>query len=114
MEAEVERLENITAVGVHSCSVHCQRPMCVLRREHDALRARVEGADKYMIEPLTRVSSDGETMFYGGAIHVSNNMIGQRIALVKAEAAKNPGTRFSLLNRCGLTLTFCLSPLRPR
>ncbi|GIE28389.1 hypothetical protein Ait01nite_014340 [Actinoplanes italicus] len=36
------------------------------------------------------------------------------IRLVKAEAAKNPGTRFGLLNRCGLTLTFCLNPLRPR
>lgn len=41
LEAEVERLENIVAVGVHSCSVHCQRPMCVLQREHDALRAQL-------------------------------------------------------------------------
>jgi hypothetical protein len=34
--------------------------------------------------------------------------------LVKAEAAKNPGSRFSMLNRCGMTLTFRFSPLRPR
>jgi hypothetical protein len=34
--------------------------------------------------------------------------------LVKAEAAKNPGSRFSMLNRCGMTLTFRFNPLRPR
>jgi hypothetical protein len=35
---------------------------------------------------------------------------GAFVRLVKAEAAKNPGTRFGLLNRCGLTLTFRLRP----
>lgn len=36
--AEIERLENLTASGVHSCSIYCQRPMCVLRREREEQR----------------------------------------------------------------------------
>ena len=34
-------LENERARGIHTCHDRCDRPMCVLRRERDALRARV-------------------------------------------------------------------------
>jgi hypothetical protein len=39
LEAEVERL---TVDGIHTCHDHCQRPMCVLRRENEELRKRLE------------------------------------------------------------------------
>jgi hypothetical protein len=35
-------------------------------------------------------------------------------AMIKAEAAANPGGRFALLNRCGMPLLVRLNPLRPR
>lgn len=40
--AENERLENLTATGIHTCGDHCQRPLCVARRENKALVARNE------------------------------------------------------------------------
>ena len=40
-----EQLENEQAKGVHSCGPHCQRPMCVLRRENAELRERAEKAE---------------------------------------------------------------------
>jgi hypothetical protein len=36
------------------------------------------------------------------------------IDLIRAEARANPGGRFGLLHRCGLTLVVRLNPLRPR
>jgi regulator of replication initiation timing len=39
LEAKVERL---TVDGIHTCHDHCQRPMCVLRRENEELRKRLE------------------------------------------------------------------------
>ena len=52
LEAENERMENLLASGVHSCSAYCERPICVMRRERDAaisdlaaLRARVESGE---------------------------------------------------------------------
>ena len=42
---EIDRLlsiiDNAWADGVHTCGTHCQRPMCVLRRENVALRERL-------------------------------------------------------------------------
>ena len=35
LTAENERLENLTASGIHTCHADCQRPMCVMRRERD-------------------------------------------------------------------------------
>lgn len=32
------RLENLQPYGVHTCSPNCKQPMCILRRERDALR----------------------------------------------------------------------------
>ena len=37
LEAENERLENLLAEGVHTCSNTCKRPLCVLRRENKKL-----------------------------------------------------------------------------
>ena len=55
--AEIERLENITASGIHTCSEQCQRPMCVMRRQlRDAnakiaeLEAQLE-RDRWAIAP---------------------------------------------------------------
>lgn len=46
LRAEVERLtaerDDATARTIHSCHAGCSRPMCVLRRERDTLRAEVE------------------------------------------------------------------------
>ena len=39
LTAENERLENLTASGIHTCNADCQRPMCVLRRERDKAHA---------------------------------------------------------------------------
>jgi prefoldin subunit 5 len=41
LEAENERLNNILAEGVHSCSIYCQRPMCVMQRKYDELKAEL-------------------------------------------------------------------------
>jgi hypothetical protein len=46
LTAENARLENLTASGVHSCSDHCQRPICVLRRENARLKAELEAEKK--------------------------------------------------------------------
>jgi hypothetical protein len=42
LEAENERLNNILAEGVHSCSIYCQRPMCVMQRKYNELKAELE------------------------------------------------------------------------
>ena len=42
LQAEVERL---TLDGIHTCHDQCQRPVCVLRREKEALQARVEALE---------------------------------------------------------------------
>lgn len=34
-------IDNAWADGVHTCGTHCQRPMCVLRRENAELRQRL-------------------------------------------------------------------------
>ena len=39
LEAENLKLRNECAKGVHTCHANCPRPMCVLRRERDALEA---------------------------------------------------------------------------
>ena len=41
LKRENERLENLTAQGVHSCSNTCKRPMCVLRRENARLKKQL-------------------------------------------------------------------------
>ena len=40
--AENERLENLLAEGVHSCSPLCTRPLCVMRRRVEELEAQLE------------------------------------------------------------------------
>lgn len=42
LRSEIERLENLTASGIHTCHTDCQRPMCVLRRERDKALAELE------------------------------------------------------------------------
>jgi chromosome segregation ATPase len=42
LRSEIERLENLTASGIHTCHADCQRPMCVLRRERDKALAELE------------------------------------------------------------------------
>ena len=37
LKQEIDRLENLVAEGVHTCSNQCQRPVCVLRRENREL-----------------------------------------------------------------------------
>ena len=39
--AEIERLENLTASGIHTCSEQCQRPMCVMRRQLRDANAKI-------------------------------------------------------------------------
>ena len=39
-----DRIDNLTASGVHSCGTRCKRPMCVLRREKDAAEAALKEA----------------------------------------------------------------------
>lgn len=57
LRAEIERLENLTASGVHSCGTHCQRPMCVLRR--DLARVTAERDDeKYRREVSEKALHD--------------------------------------------------------
>jgi hypothetical protein len=41
LKQENERLENLTASGIHTCHSECQRPRCVLRRERDTLAAEL-------------------------------------------------------------------------
>jgi len=41
LRAEIERLENITASGIHTCSEQCQRPMCVMRRQLRDANAKI-------------------------------------------------------------------------
>jgi len=39
--AEIKRLKNITASGIHTCSEQCQRPMCVMRRQLRDANAKI-------------------------------------------------------------------------
>lgn len=45
VEALQLALDNEQAKGVHSCGVHCERPLCVARREIASLRQRGEAAE---------------------------------------------------------------------
>ena len=45
LKRENERLENLTAQGVHTCSNTCQRPMCALRRENERLKKQLGISD---------------------------------------------------------------------
>ncbi len=44
IEALRDRIDYLTASGVHTCETHCQRPMCVIRREKDAAEAALKEA----------------------------------------------------------------------
>lgn len=46
--------------------------------------------------------------------HPRDGVSADIVAMIKAEAAANPGGRFALLNRCGMPLMVRLNPLRPR
>ena len=53
---EIERLENITASGIHTCGEQCQRPMCVMRRQLRDANARITELEKHiedMRQPAT-------------------------------------------------------------
>lgn len=39
--AEIKRLKNITASGIHTCSEQCKRPMCVMRRQLRDANAKI-------------------------------------------------------------------------
>lgn len=41
VNAAAEAIERLWCDGVHTCSDACQRPLCVLRRENEALRAEL-------------------------------------------------------------------------
>jgi hypothetical protein len=38
----IRQLNNIKATDIHTCHDQCQRPMCVLRRERDEAREKIE------------------------------------------------------------------------
>jgi len=40
-----DRIDNLTATGIHSCGNHCKRPMCVLRRELAEARGQLINAE---------------------------------------------------------------------
>ena len=42
-----EAKEQLDAIGIHTCGLQCQRPMCVLRRDRDAWRACAERLAEY-------------------------------------------------------------------
>jgi hypothetical protein len=50
LEQQVEDYENKLASGVHTCSNTCKRPMCVLRREKEALQQQVEALQWISVE----------------------------------------------------------------
>lgn len=49
--AEIERLENITASGIHTCSEQCQRPMCVMRRQLRDANSKIAELEKRLEKP---------------------------------------------------------------
>jgi hypothetical protein len=49
LEAEVERMENLLASGIHTCNPTCKRPLCVLRRENRVLREALGLAEGWTI-----------------------------------------------------------------
>jgi hypothetical protein len=63
LEQQVEDYENKLASGVHTCSNTCKRPMCVLRREKEALQQQVEAlrraAAPFEILARDRLMTDG-------------------------------------------------------
>jgi hypothetical protein len=38
----IRQLNNIRAIDIHTCHDQCKRPMCVLRRERDEAREKIE------------------------------------------------------------------------
>jgi hypothetical protein len=60
LEAEVERMENLLAEGIHTCNPTCKRPLCVLRRENKALREALETLAKTtntpVLQPLHQIA----------------------------------------------------------
>jgi hypothetical protein len=55
LEAEVERMENLLAEGIHTCNPTCKRPLCVLRRENKELREELEVANEIGARHAKRV-----------------------------------------------------------
>jgi hypothetical protein len=55
LEAEVERLENLLASGIHTCNPTCKRPLCVLRREKRELEAELQTAHEIGARHARRV-----------------------------------------------------------
>lgn len=47
--------KNKWASGIHSCHDHCQRPICILRRERDQLTALVGTIRQYLPIPIRNV-----------------------------------------------------------
>lgn len=46
LEKENKHLKDISIGEVHSCSKHCKRPMCVMRRENEKLTKALEIAEE--------------------------------------------------------------------
>ena len=42
IEAQAAEIERLKYNGIHSCHDQCERPLCVLERENDALKAESE------------------------------------------------------------------------
>lgn len=55
LEAEVERMENLLAEGIHTCNPTCKRPLCVLRREKRELEAELQTAHEIGARHAKRV-----------------------------------------------------------
>jgi hypothetical protein len=55
LNAEVERMENLLAEGIHTCNPTCKRPLCVLRREKRELEAELQTAHEIGARHAKRV-----------------------------------------------------------
>jgi len=77
-----EELGNERARGIHSCSEYCTRPMCVLRRERDKLKAdKVELVGK--IEFVKAIANNAiyfaDNSDYWGSLWTVCNYLGMGI-----------------------------------
>lgn len=74
------KYDNAFASGIHSCGDHCQRPLCVLRRERDRLR-----------KALKQIEDEAYDAIEGAERPHFDNY--ERLYLLAGEALNPKGTR---------------------
>lgn len=93
IESLQRELDNERVRGVHTCSIYCDRPLCVARREIESLRQRVEAAEAAGRRVITAFEAHGKAKGVGDDLSTRAECERAMVALAAAISAERADTR---------------------